>query len=63
MSGPYTVIFTAGVTTASFVIEIFDDGILEGDEDFTLMITSSPIFDVHPFEAVVTILNDDGKMK
>ena len=63
MSGPYTVTFTAGVTTTSFVVSIFDDGVLEDDEDFKLEIgfTSIPVVD--PFEAVVTILDDDGKMK
>ena len=63
MPGPYTVTFTAGVTTTLLVVAIFDDGILEDDEDFKLEIgfTSIPVVD--PLEAVVTILDDDGKMK
>ena len=63
MSGPYTVTFTAGVTTTLLVVSIFDDGILEDDEDFKLEIGFSSINSVDPFEAVVTILDDDGKMK
>ena len=63
MSGPYSVTFTAGVTTTSLVVSIFDDGILEDDEDFILIITSSPIPVVDPFETNVTILDDDGKNK
>ena len=63
MSGPYSVTITAGVTTTSFVVPIFDDGILEDDEDFILIIASSPIPVVDPLEANVTILDDDGKIK
>ena len=63
MSGPYSVTFTAGVTTTSFVVSIFDDGILEDDEDFSLIITLSPIPVVDPVEANVTILDDDGNNK
>ena len=61
MSGPYNATFTAGVTTTLFGISIFDDGILEDDEDFALMIVSSLIPVVDPHETVVTIVDDDGK--
>ena len=65
ISGPYTVTFPAGQTTATFNISINDDDIGEGDESFTLTIneTSLPtnvtcgIFG----EATVTIVNDDSK--
>ena len=60
MSGPYNATFTAGVITTSFGISIIDDGILEDDEDFALMIVSSPITVADPHEAVVTIIDDDG---
>ena len=63
MSGPYSVIFTTGVTTTSLVVSIFDDEILEDDEDFILIIASSPIPVFDPFETSVTILDDDGKNK
>ena len=64
-SGPYTVIFPAGQTTASFDVPINDDSILEGDEDFILTIdeTSLPTGVIHgnPGEATVTIVNVGGK--
>ena len=61
MSGPYSVTFTAGVTTTSLVVSIFDDEILEDDEDFILIIASTPIPVVDSYETNVTILDDDGK--
>ena len=39
-SGPYTVIFPAGSTNASFDIVINDDSVLEGDEMFNVSINS-----------------------
>ena len=39
-SGPYTVMFTAGMTMASYKIPIDDDDIMENDKDFTLTIRS-----------------------
>ena len=64
-SGPYTVTFPAGQTTATFDVPINDDNILEGDEDFMLTIdeTSLPT-DVTrgiPGKATVTIVDYDGK--
>ena len=66
-SGPYTVTVPAGSTTATFNVPINDDNILEGGEDFMLIIneTSLPT-DVTrgtPGEATVTIVDDDRKLK
>ena len=64
-SGPYTVIFPAGQTTATFNISINDDDIVEGYESFTLTIneTSLPTNVTYGIcgEVTVTIVNDDGK--
>ena len=64
-SGPYTVIFPAGQTTATFDVPINDDNILEGSEDFILTIdqTSLPsnVTRGNPGEATVTIVDDDRK--
>ena len=66
-SGPYTVTFPAGQTTATFNISINDDTILEGNENFMLTIneTSLPtgVTRGTPSEATVTIVEDDGKLK
>ena len=52
------------MTTASFTISIFDDGILEDNENFTLTInselTSIPV--VNPDQAIVTIEDNDGNI-
>ena len=64
-SGPYTVTFPAGQTTATFDVPINDDNILEGNENFILTIdgTSLPtgITRGSPGEATVTIVDDDCK--
>ena len=64
-SGPYTVTFTAGQTSALFNIPINDDDIFEGEEDFTLSIDSSSLPDNvtvgDPGVVTVTIINDDSK--
>ena len=64
-SGPYTVTFPAGSTTATFDVPINDDNILDGDEDFILTIdqTSLPTGVTRGSlgEATVTIVDDDGK--
>lgn len=60
-SGPYNATFTAGETIASFFVTIIDDGIREDDEDFTLIINSSLIPINVPDQAIVTIIDDDGK--
>ena len=65
-SGPYTVTFLAGQTTATFDVPINDDNILEGNEDFILTIdaTSLPIIVIYgnPGQTTVTIVNDDSKL-
>ena len=62
-SGPYTVTFPAGQTTATFDIPINDDNIYEINENFILTINPSSLpSDVtvgSPSEATVTIV--DGK--
>ena len=64
-SGPYTVTFPAGQTTATFDVPINDDDILEGNENFILTIdqTSLPsnVTRGDPGEATVTIVDDDRK--
>ena len=64
-SGPYTVTFPAGQTTATFDVPINDDNILEGSENFMLTISPSSLLSnvtaSDPDEAKVTILDDDGK--
>ena len=65
-SGPYTVTFPAGQTTATFNVPITDNMILEGNENFMLTINSSSLPDnvtrSTPGEATVTIVDDDGKL-
>ena len=65
-SGPYTVTFAAGSTTATFNVPITDDMILEGNEDFMLTIDPSLPDGVTrgtPSEATVTIVDNDCKLK
>ena len=49
------------MTSASFDVPIIDDGIREDDEDFILIIDSSPVPVVDLDEVVVTIVDSDGK--
>ena len=62
-SGPYTVTFPAGETTATFTVPINDDDILEGDENFMLTIdeTSLPtnVTRSTPGQTTITIFFDD----
>ena len=64
-SGPYSVTFTAGVTSVSFDVPINNDNILEDDEDFTLTIIGSSLPSEvtrgDPFRATVTIVDNDRK--
>ena len=57
----------AGATTVPFNISIFNDSILEGNEDFDITIIPSSLpNDVsrgNPRTATVTIVDDDGKYK
>jgi len=62
-SGPYSVTFTAGQTSATFDIVIVDNNILEANEDFTLTIVQSSlptgVTRGNPGSATVTILDND----
>ena len=64
-SGPYTITFPAGQTTATFDVPIYDDNILEDNENFVLTISplSLPnnVTVNDPDEVTVTIVDDDGK--
>ena len=64
-SGPYTITFPAGQTTATFDISINNDKILEGNEDFILTIdeTSQPsnVTRGSPGQATVTVVDNDRK--
>jgi len=64
-SGPYTVTFTAGVTSVPFDVPINDDNILENTEMFTLDINPSTLPNRvtvgNPGEATVTIMDTDSK--
>ena len=65
-SGPYTVTFPAGSTTATFNVPITDDMILEELENFMLTINSSLPTGVTrgtPSQATVNIVDDDRKFK
>ena len=51
----------AGMTKASFDITINNDNIVEGNEDFTLIIiTSSSLLVGDTNKATVTIVDDEG---
>ena len=63
-SGPYTVTFAAGQTTATFNVPITDDMILEGNENFMLTINQTLPDGVTrgtPSEATVNIVDNDRK--
>ena len=61
-SGPYPVIFPAGITTASLSVSINNDNIVEMNETFTLTITPpNDVMTVDPDNAVVTIVDDDSE--
>ena len=63
-SGPHTVTFNAGSTTATFEVPITDDNMFEGNETFMLTIDSSSlpagITTADPDQATVTIF-EEGK--
>ena len=64
-SGPYTVTFSPGQTSAVFDIPITDDNILEGNYSFMLTMNSSSLPNNvtrgNPDRAMVTIVDNDGK--
>ena len=65
MTGPYTITFSPGSTTASFDIAIIDDSVLENEESFTLTIDPSSLPSRVTAGASnssrVTIMDDEGK--
>ena len=66
VSGPYPVIFLAGMIHAAFSIQINDDNMFETNENFTLTIdpslSPSYLSIGDPDEVIVTILDDDCKI-
>ena len=64
-SGPYSVTFTAGVTSVLFDVPINNDNIFEMNEDFTLTIIARSLPDGVTRDkagpATVNILDDDGE--
>ena len=63
--GIYTVVIPAGMTMVPFNISIVDDNILEGDEDFDIVIVQPTLPDGvtrgDPGRATVTIVDNDRK--
>lgn len=63
--GVYSVMIAAGQTMVPFDIPIVDDAILEGDEDFDIVIVGARLPDRvtrgNPSRATVTIVDDDSK--
>ena len=64
-SGPYNITFPAGTTSVPFNISITDDNILEDEEKILLTVDLSSlpsnITASDPYEAIVTIVDKDGK--
>ena len=64
-SGPYTVTFTAGVTSVPFDVPINDDNILENTENFTVTIVMGAlptgVTRGDPGSATVNIMDNDRK--
>ena len=63
-SGPYTVIFPAGVTSVSFDVSIIDDNMVENNETFDLTIVSSSSNKItlgSSVQATLTIFDNDCK--
>ena len=62
-SGPYSVTFTAGQTTAAINVPINDDNILENTEDFTVTIMRGAlptgVTRGDPGSATVNIMDND----
>ena len=65
VSGPYNVTFPAGVTSISFNVLIYDDDLLEDNENFTLAINTDSLPDGitidDPSTVIMIIRNDDSK--
>ena len=48
------------MTSASFIVSIINDDTREDNEDFILIIDSSPVLVDDPDQVIVTILDGDG---
>ena len=60
--GPYSIIFSAGGTSKSFNITIFDNNTFESLESFNLLISPHALILLgSPHQAVTTIRDDDGR--
>jgi len=62
--GPSTVTFPAGVTSISFDVPIIDDNILEDDETFNIILSTSLSDRISigtPSQAIITIQGNDRK--
>ena len=66
ISGPHIATFPAGITYANVSIQITNDNIFEGNENFTLAIDSSSLPSYitisKPLQATVDIIDDDRKL-
>ena len=65
-SGPYTVTFPAGQTTATFNVPITGDNISEENENFMLTINQTlpdGVTRSTPGEATVIIVDEERKLK
>ena len=61
-SGPYTVVFYAGVTFALLNIVISNDDVVEDNESFILSINASSLpISVTANQTIVIIVDDDDK--
>ena len=64
-SGPYYIVFSAGMTEAVFNISVNDNNILEETETFNIVINPSSLPNNVTIgeldEAVITILDNDGE--
>ena len=65
-SGPYTVTFPARVTSVPFKVSLYDDNILEENENFVLTINQSSLPSGvtigNPSMTTVTIVDNDRKL-
>ena len=63
--GPYSIMFPAGQTNATFSVSVMDDEVSEGNEYFNLAIDVSSLpIEVNasnPADVLVTIVDDEGK--
>ena len=63
-SGPYPIMFLAGMTSIPFSISINNDTTFEANETFMININSQLPYNImvgDPVEAIVTIVDDDSK--